>query len=342
MRGHTLQKEVRAGEAEEAVRFYIRNQDASRHRHKAFTEKDVSLLLLHGVLGLGAMVSSPERWPALCQFTSAPRAMKYRRRDFAGFADRVADVLGETDPARVTALFRAVHRRLHERHMTYVRERHSPKTMTTEVVGLRHLQKSLEKGKGAILWGTPSLSDAIVAKRSLFEAGVPAYQLSVNSHGFSETRFAERFLNPRQIAVENQYLGGRIRFEGEDVVRVTREIMRKLKQNHPIIFANTLHSGRAFTKVPASSRYSLLFPTTPLSIAVKSGVPLHIMTTVETVPFRHYVTGISEPLTADAVAGEGDDARIASMALRARDIIVRDLRNHPDQFRLWDRLVERN
>lgn len=343
MRDLTVQREFRDPDRDERMLFFVRSAKPGNRRKRRFSEKDVSLLLLHGALGLAAMAAPPAQWPGLCRLTSLPRAARHGRQGLSRFSEMANDVLGLHDPAAISDLYRATHRRLHERHMTYLRERFSRHGVETGVAGLDHLRRSLEGGAGAMLWVTPALGDTILTKRALAAAGVPAWQLSVRSHGFSQTRFGVRHINPRQIAVEDGYLAGRIWFEGEDALSATREVMRRLKQNLPVLFTNSLFSGRAFVGVPAGSSYVLPLPTTPLSIAARAGVPLHVVTTIEKTPFSRYVTVISEALSADGGPAKppGDDARIAALALRARDIIVGQLRADPDQLRLWDRLVER-
>ncbi len=342
MRDLIAQREFRHPGRDERLLFFVRSAKSGGRKERWFSEKDASLLLLWGGLGLAALAMPPARWPGICRLTSLPRAARRERRELSPFSEMADAVLGLRDPAAVSELYRATHRRLHERHMTYLRERFSHAGVETEVTGLDHLRRSLERGSGAILWVTPTLGDTIVTKRALASAGVLAWQLSVRSHGFSQSRFAVRCLNPGQIAVEDSYLAGRIWFEGKDAVSATREVMRRLKQNLPVLFANSLFSGRAFLGVPVGGAYILPLPTTPISIAAKAGVSLHVVTTIETAPFARYVTAISEALSVDdGPAKLPNDARVASLALRARDIIAGQLRAYPDQLRLWDRLIDR-
>lgn len=338
-----FQRELYDVARNERVPSFVRSANSLGRTQRLFSEKDISLLLLNGVFSIASMVVPPARWSELCKYTSLLRLAKYKRRELSQFSEKVTDILGLADPKVISALYKATHRRLHERQMTYVRERFRDHGITTEVVGLDHLNHSLEQGSGAVLWNTPALGDTILTKRALANADVLAYQLSVRSHGFSQSRFGEYFINPPQIGIEDSYLAGRIWFDGDDSLSATREVMRKLKQNLPVLFTNSLVAGRSFLGVPVGSRYLMLLPTTPISIAVKAGVPLHVVTTVERVPFTHYVTSISEALTVDlAVTRQSNDARIAGEALRVRDIVLDQLRIYPDQLRLWDRFVDRD
>ena len=328
------------GSAETAV-FFTQESGNDSRKQRRFSEKDLTLSLLQAILGLAAATTPPSFWAQVCRVTAWPKTLKGRRRELAGFSARVGDVLRRSD-IDAAQLFARTQQRLHERQMTYLRERFSQHQPVTDVEGLEHLQASLAQGKGVILWNTPALSDVVVTKRALAAAGHAAHQLSVRSHGFSQSKFAVRHLNPGQIAVEDRYLAGRIWFEGADAMSATREVMRRLQKNLPVLFTNSLFAGRSFVGVPVGDAFVLTMPTTPLSIAAKAGVPLHVVTTVEHASFSHYVTHISPALSVGDIAlpGMTMDARLAALALQARDILVPLLRQYPDQIRLWDRLVD--
>lgn len=338
----TLHRRVDRPQVAEPALFLVRRSSQNPRRPRRFTEKDLFLLLRQAILGLGAATTPRGWWPTLCRATSQRRRISRSRKELPQFTEKVNDVLGPLSDVEIAGLFAAIQRRLHERQMTYLRERFSRQPMTAGVAGLEHLEASLARGSGAILWNTPALGDTIVTKRALADAGHPGYQLSVHEHGFSQSPFAVRHVNPGQIAVEDRYLAGRIWFEGDDTVRATRDVLRRLKRNAPVIFTNSLHAGRSFVAVPVGSRFFLPLATTPLSIAARMAVPLHVVTTIEVEPFAHYVTHVSEDLApgGDIPAPPDSDVRIADMALRARDAILGFARTHPDQIRIWDSLLD--
>lgn len=181
----------------------------------------------------------------------------------------------------------------------------------------------------------------IVTKQTMSSAGYPFHQLSVHSHGFSQSYFAVRHLNPAQIRLEDRFLAGRIRFEGRDTVHATRAVMDRLRQKGIVLSENSLFAGRSFVAVPAGRRYYLPFPTTPLSIAVRKGVPLHIVTTIEVEPFARYVTHIHPAFVpGESTAAGREDAAIVALAAQARDIVLAHARANPDQVRIWDNLFD--
>lgn len=337
----TLRQTVSAPTTEEVAHFLQRSPGRGPKRQRLFTEKDLFLMVQHAVLSLAAATMPEGWWPGICRITSFKRRITRRRRELAPFRAKLNDVLRVSDEAELTALYDTVQARRDQRHLTYLRERSPRRSVTTRVLGGAYLDASLANGSGAVLWNSPALADTIITKRALWEAGVPAYQLSVRSHGFSQSRFAVQNVNPGQIAVEDRYLAGRIWFDGDDAVRATREVMRRLKSNAPVLFTNSQFSGRSFIAVPVGARFCLPLATTPLSIALKPGVPLHMVTTIEETPFGCYSTHISPALTPREGALAGDtDTRIADLALQARDILLNFARAYPDQIRIWDSLIE--
>lgn len=131
--------------------FLLRLPQRAARRERRFTEKDAFLLLQHGVLGLGAAALPRSTWPALCSVTSARRWFMRRRGELAPFRDKLQDVLGCDDPVAGAALYRALHRRLDERSVTYLRERFSRQPAVMELAGGEHLEASLRLGRGVML-----------------------------------------------------------------------------------------------------------------------------------------------------------------------------------------------
>ncbi len=303
---------------------------------RRFTEKDLQLVLLHGALALGARLLPTRLWGALCRLTAAPKAGRLRRKGMAAFRPRATAVLGPLGDRDAARLFDRQRQRLFERHLTYLREHIRPDPVQFEFDGLDRLFASLAGGRGAILWVTPGLADTIVTKRALAQAGVRAFQVSVRSHGFSQSRFAVRHINPGQLAAEDRHLGGRILFDGDDTHTVTRQILTHLGAGQAVLFANSRFAGRSFLAVPFAPGFLLPLASTPLSIAARKGVPIHIVTGVETDSFRSYRIAISADLRIGLDPAE--DAQ-AAMALRARDHLRAALRDAPDQIRLFDSLI---
>ena len=87
----------------------------------------------------------------------------------------------------------------------------------------------MRRGRGAIVWCDQFTAQTIIGKRALHEAGIEAHQVSVNSHGISESIFGLRFLNPPLVKVENRFLKSRIVFDRDDAYQVTIRMQKILK-----------------------------------------------------------------------------------------------------------------
>jgi lauroyl/myristoyl acyltransferase len=325
----------------ETVHFCVTPLPQDGRRQRVFTEKDLLQLIVQGVLAAAVRLLPPDAWRRVCAVTSSARAASRRRKYLRTFTARVTDVLGAEVEVTAPKLFASVQRRLHERQVTCLRENMSWPPPLTEVDGIGHLEASLAAGRGAILWNTPALGDTIVTKRALAAAGHPVHQLSVRSHGFSQSPFAVRYLNPRQLAVEDRFLAGRIFFEGEETVRAMREVTRRLGRNASVMFTNSTFAGRSFVLVPFGKDFFLPLATSPMNLALKLGVPLHVVTTVETEPFRRYRTTISPDLRPQQAEADGmeDEGALARTALHVRDVLRIAVRAAADQIRLWDALT---
>ncbi len=107
------------------------------------------------------------------------------------------------------------------------------------------------------------------------------------------------------------------------------------------MFTNSTFSGRSFVLVPFGRRLYLPLATAPMNLAAKLDVPLHVVMTVETEPFRRYRTTISPDMRPAPAADDGRDGDeiVARIALRVRDTLRLALLEVPDQIRLWDPLV---
>ncbi len=69
---------------------------------------------------------------------------------------------------------------------------------------------ALRAGRGALLWVAHGFHGHLGAKVAFAKAGLAVSHLSTPMHGFSESRFGMRVLNPIQASVEDRFLGERI------------------------------------------------------------------------------------------------------------------------------------
>ncbi|MCZ6774814.1 MAG: hypothetical protein O7G83_22910, partial [Proteobacteria bacterium] len=113
----------------------------------------------------------------------------------------------------------------------------------TKLFGREHVDKALRAGKGVILWVTPANSSDLVVKRCLAESGLSFSQLSVRTHGYSESRFGFVALNGPNRYVENKYLAHRIVLDRARPIRAIRELQRRISRNEIVSITAIENTG---------------------------------------------------------------------------------------------------
>jgi hypothetical protein len=332
-------------ERAEHVRFFSR-KPVHPGRLRRFSNKDLREGLL-SVFYLMVAAALPVRWWApICGRMSRFRLRRYMRKEFPAYAAATRAVLGDDIDARklFEGLLAARHRRRMQlaAHLAAGR-RWSP---TIRLEGLEGLQSALQRGHGAILWCDQFTAQTIIGKRALYEAGVEAHQVSVNSHGISESAFGLRFLNPPLIDVENRFLKSRVAFDRDDAYQVTIRIQKILKQNGVVTMTNTVYAGTTFTEAAMGQDGWTHLASAPANFAARGRTALFAMSTFEVVPFVEYRAVLSPALTPETAATPATDmARdgAKNMAVQAhyillkRDRLLEALRLYPEQMLTWSR-----
>ncbi|UDL89605.1 hypothetical protein LGH82_31930 [Mesorhizobium sp. PAMC28654] len=334
---------------EEPVRFFSRKLTRPA-RLRRFSNRDLREGLLFGFyLGVAALLPL-KWWTPVCEKVSRFRLKRHMRKDFARYAEAMRAVLGNGIDAE--ALFLGLLAAIHRRRLTLAahlcRTRWSP---LIQLEGVQGLQAALRRGRGAILWCDQFTAQTIIGKRALHEAGVDAHQVSMNSHGISDTIFGLRFLNPMLIEVENRFLESRIVFDRNDAYQVTARVQKILKNNGIVLMTNTIQAGSTFAEAAMGESGWTHLASAPANFAARAGTSLFAMSTFETIPFREYRAVISpELLPAARQAPETPTMDAKNMALLAeyillkRDRLLEALKLYPEQMMSWsghERLTER-
>jgi len=328
----------------EDVRFFSRRQ-LQPGRLRRFSNADFRESLV-SVFYLAVAASLPVRWWAsICGLGSRFRLRRHVRKEFAPYAAATRAVLGDGIDTRklFEALLAARHRRRLQLAAHLVAARWSP---TIRLEGLEGLRSALRRGHGAIIWCDQFTAQTIIGKRALHEAGIEAHQVSVSTHGVSETAFGLRFLNPPLVKVENRFLKSRVVFDRDDAYQVTIRIQKILKQNGVVMMTNTIHAGSTFTEVAMGQSGWTHLASAPANFAARGKTALFAMSTFEVVPFSEYRAVLSPELvpaaSADPTTGIARDGA-KNMALQAgyillkRDRVLEALRLHPEQMMSWSR-----
>jgi hypothetical protein len=331
-------------ERAEDVRFFSRKLDRPG-RLRRFSNRDLRESLLCVFYLMVAVALPVSWWDPICGRVSRFRLKRHMRKEFPAYAAATRAVLGDGIDARklFEGLLAARHRRRLQLAAHLVTGRWSP---TIRLEGLEGLQSALRQGHGAILWCDQFTAQTIIGKRALYEAGIEAHQVSVHTHGISETAFGLRFLNPPLINVENRFLKSRVTFDRDNAYQVTIRIQKILKQNGVVMMTNTIHAGTTFTEAAMGESGWTHLASAPANFAARGRTGLFAMSTFEVVPFIEYRAVLSPALTPEASVTQATDmARdgTKNMAVQAhyillkRDRLLEALKLYPEQMMTWSR-----
>jgi len=267
-------------------------------------------------------------WPLLRQWK------RRHRRALPDFTRSVTDILG---PALAPRAGEILHATLAARHRAFVSLAAGlTRRWRPDIVlhGADGLHGALARGHGAIIWCQPFLSQTLMGKRALHEAGFAAHQLSISGHGISDTRFSRAVLNPLVLRQENACLAGRIYFDHDSITQAIRRVIGVLRGNGIVLITQNDVAGSVFLDVRLGPASHILLASTPINLALRTGAALFCMRTIETEPLRRYEATILPEVIVpyDSAASRHDMA--ASAARQARDQLLEGLRNHPGQCQI--------
>lgn len=301
-------------------------------RYRAFRGGDIRESAIYFLSALAVRALPEEAWPSVAETFarfSSRKSARYER--FRGAVRAVfGDAIAETElPGLYASVIRHGHRRRLYIAATCRRQGWRP---SIELIGRERLDRARANGRGTILWFDNFAHFAVIGKRAFAEAGYPLWHLGSHFHGFSATRYAIRFLNPRQIAVEGRYLAGRIMFDNSTLITATRRVVEILAGNGFMAITNNANFGKS-AGFPFGKEARLPIATTPLRLAAGRGVPLFPVSVVEIEPFRRYQVAIGPEIAAPA--GMSEPEAVAAMAAGYTDYLLPLVRAHPDQWGGW-------
>lgn len=244
-----------------------RRRDA---RAVAIDRRDVQQIVLLAACAVVALL--PEgMWPAVCRRIA--RATIWRRPYARAMAERLPlPVLTTVATTRLEALRHYEALSLVDRVQlmrSYLPGGWRP---PIELAGEEHLVQALKDGRGAILWVSVFASSGRVVKMALHGHGYAVSHLSRPTHGFSDTRFGMRWMNPIRQKVELRYLRERIVMREDGDIRAMRLLRERLASGGIVSVAV---DRTAIRTVPAPFLDGHLhLATGPLTLARTSGAPL--------------------------------------------------------------------
>jgi lauroyl/myristoyl acyltransferase len=194
---------------------------------------------------------------------------------------------------------------------------------------MEHLTAALGQGRGAILWDSHFQFAAVVTKMAMRRAGIDLHHLSHPRHGFSDSRFGMRFLNPLRTRCEGRYVAERVVLSLDGPVAAMRTLLKRLRGNAVV---SIVVRGSGLHPCPAPFFDGRLAVATGApDLAHRSGAALLPVFTVR--QGGRYVVAIESPLAID-VAAERHAAAAAAAAEYARRLEPH-VAAHPGQWAEW-------
>jgi lauroyl/myristoyl acyltransferase len=292
--------------------------------------KDLGLIGLLPVLAALAFASPEGAWPVLADRLAGLRLWLRGARS-TDEVDRIKAVVGTRSLSLTPAECWRGH--LANNYLAWMQllRCYHPRgwPAAVRVEGGAEIDAALRQGKGAILWVSQFAFSDLLTKRALHDAGYAVSHLSRDTHGFSETRFGRRWLNPLKTRIERRYLAERLVMTHDHPVGALRKLALRLKQNR-LVSITVGPTGRK----TRSARFldgRIRIATGALALAWQTGAPVLPVFTLRA-PDGGFITHIEPALP----GGHGlprsgaSDAMLATYASLLEAHVVRS----PDQFAL--------
>lgn len=109
----------------------------------------------------------------------------------------------------------------------------------SRLIGREHVDQALDGGRGVVLFTATFAYKDLMAKAAFAQAGYPVSHLSKDTHGFSESRFGKRWLNPIYTSIEERFLHERMVFSGSNTKVIAAKVRARLKDNRAVMITVT-------------------------------------------------------------------------------------------------------
>lgn len=208
-------------------------------------------------------------------------------------------------------------------------------TPILRVIGIDRIEKSLKQGNGALFWISECASSALVTKMALHQEGYVVSHLSRPEHGFSSTRFGQKFLNPIWTKAEEKYLRERIVIKQDRTLSAVRRMSALLNKNQ-LVSVTVGRKGRKTAELAfLNGRISLATGALNLAAASRAAV-LPVFTVRKS--YREFEVVIDPPLSFDLPCNRHESIEI--MLRRYVQRLEPYVSEHPGQWLGWDGLFQ--
>jgi len=298
----------------------------------AITGKDVAVLFGLPVLFALAWLVPQSLWPRLCAamawaytlFTSTGRRADLDRRIRKLIGERpLACPIGEMPAAVAVADLRM----LLTQFRIYCPSTHLP---LFEIEGREHIDEADAHGKGTILWVGNFVAGSLFAKMALHRTGIRVTHLSHPKHGFSESRFGMKYLNPVRTHLEARNLDGRVVMNPANPIIAMLELHKRLAGNGIVSITVRDYAGRTH-ELPFLEGRHRLAPGAP-EIAQMTGARLLPLFAIEECPgqFRIHIEPALD-IPADLPREAAMEAAMLAYLQRLEPYVLK----YPDQWLGW-------
>ena len=265
------------------------------------------IVVAGGVFGMGAAswIVPMRYWRAL-SLTFAPLAMLVSDTG-GGSVERIGTLMGDRIPDRSPRRIRLEsYAYFIEGNLQLLRMyRPGGWNPVVRVLGEEHLRAALARGKGAVLWMSWLKAYSLVAKIALRRAGFEVSHLSHPRHGYGNTRFLIRWLNPICTRIEDRYLRERVTLSHASFLTAMRILKRRLHGNG-IVSVTASARSESPVSAPFLAGKTEFAPGAPF-LSYSTGAALLPVHPVQTGPGEFAVTidhaiDVSRDLPRDAFA----------------------------------------
>lgn len=209
---------------------------------------DIALMVVLLALFPVAWLVPEHRWDSLAKLTDrlAPLSRRRQRR-----LARIQAAFSDFDSARCLQVERESRANWILRQLQLLRA-YRPGGWHPKICieGRERIDRALALGKGAVLWNGAFRFSDLVAKIGLHEAGYHLTHLSMPDHGWSNTRFGVRWLNPILVRIERRFLLKRVVIDPGNPTQATEQIRCALGGNGIV----SITAIRGAARRPASVR----------------------------------------------------------------------------------------
>jgi len=209
------------------------------------------------------------------------------------------------------------------------------------IVGLEHLRRAHDAGRGAILWESAGFGRRFLAKQALHAVGVAVHQIhgpnnlgGLLADGRTRVRDAlvRRFFDRR----ERRFVADVIDLPDSDSLAFTRDLLRRLARNAVLCISGDGRGGQRLVPLRFLGRTTLFAPGM-VSLARLSGAPLLPAFCLPGNGGGHRLV-IEPPIRIERQAEREEQVRDALEQYAA--LLEARIRRHPELYRNWHLLGE--